>query len=83
MLASLNNKHGLISIEKVMTIDRSKTIEQLEQQYWGEPSYSSYLVRTCYALRSKPLEDLRIMIGQYLYGQVHSSNLRKYLHQTL
>ena len=52
-----------------MTIDRSKTIEQLEQKYWGAPLYSSYLVRTCYALRSKPLEkfdveDLRIMIGQ-------------------
>ena len=52
-----------------MTIDRSKTIEELENKYWGPPSHSSYLVRTCTSLRSKALqdfdaEDLRIMIGQ-------------------
>jgi len=48
---------------------KSKTIEALEKDYWGEPEYSSYLVTTCYKLRKKPLkdfntEDLRIMIGQ-------------------
>ena len=47
----------------------SLTLDQLENTDWGEPSFSSYLVRTCYALRKKPLqdftiEDLRIMIGQ-------------------
>ena len=52
-----------------MNIDRSKTIEQLENEYWQEPPHTSYLVRTCYALRAKPLalftpEDLRMMIGQ-------------------
>ncbi|MCB0735787.1 MAG: hypothetical protein H6608_11870 [Flavobacteriales bacterium] len=48
---------------------RSKTLEELEQDFWGEPGYDSYLVTTCHALRKKPLnqfdtEDLRIMIGQ-------------------
>jgi len=48
---------------------RSKTLQELEGQDWGEPNFPSYLVRTCHALRRKPLrdftvEDLRIMIGQ-------------------
>lgn len=49
--------------------DTSKTLEQLEHDYWGTPNYSSHLVVTCHELRKKPLklfeiEDLRIMIGQ-------------------
>ena len=52
-----------------MLIDLEQSIQQIEKVYWGEPSYSSYLVTTCHQLRSKPLkdftiEDLRIMIGQ-------------------
>ncbi|MEL1246041.1 contact-dependent growth inhibition system immunity protein [Flavobacterium sp. DGU11] len=52
-----------------MQPELSKTLDQLENTDWGEPTYSSYLVRTCHALRKKPLqdftiEDLRIMIGQ-------------------
>jgi hypothetical protein len=52
-----------------MQPDLSLTLDQLENTDWGEPTYSSYLVRTCHALRKKPLqdftiEDLRIMIGQ-------------------
>ena len=48
---------------------RSKTLENLEKEYWDEPTYNSHLVITCYGLRKKPLvdftvEDLRIMIGQ-------------------
>ncbi len=48
---------------------RNKTLQDLEGQDWGEPPFPSYLVRTCHALRRKPLhdftiEDLRIMIGQ-------------------
>jgi hypothetical protein len=48
---------------------RSKTLQELEGQDWGEPPFPSYLVRTCHALRRKPLcdftvENLRIMIGQ-------------------
>jgi hypothetical protein len=52
-----------------VSFDLSKTLESLENDYWGEPTYSSYLVRTCHELRTKPLqsfevEDLRILIGQ-------------------
>ena len=46
-----------------------KTLDELEGVVWGEPTYDSYLVRTCHRLRTKPVdeftvEDLRIMIGQ-------------------
>lgn len=45
------------------------TLEELENQIWGEPEFESHLVVTCHELRRKPLEqftveDLRIMIGQ-------------------
>jgi hypothetical protein len=51
--------------------DRSKSLQELEQQDWGEPTYHSSLVTTCHRLRRKPLnqftvEDLRIMIGQQI-----------------
>lgn len=51
------------------SFDRTKTVEQLENADWGEPTYSSHLVTTIHRLRRKPLneftvEDLRIMIGQ-------------------
>lgn len=50
-------------------IDLRKSIQDLEQDDWGEPTYASHLVTTCHRLRRKPLiaftaEDLRIMIGQ-------------------
>lgn len=49
--------------------DRTKSLQELEQHDWGEPTYDSYLVTTIHSLRRKPLnqfavEDLRIMIGQ-------------------
>jgi hypothetical protein len=45
----------------------SKTLENLEKGYWGEPEEKSYLVTTCHKLRKKQLkdfetEDLRIMM---------------------
>ena len=45
------------------------TIEQLEQVFWSEPENGSYVMRSCYDLRKKPLEEftvenLRVMIGQ-------------------
>ena len=49
---------------------RTKTLQELEGQDWGDGSYfPSHLVLTTHALRRKPLqdftiEDLRIMIGQ-------------------
>lgn len=47
------------------------TLEQLEGVVWGEPTFESSLVTTCYRLRTKPvnefsIEDLRIMIGQQI-----------------
>jgi len=47
----------------------SKTLQELEDNDWGEPPFSSHLVTECYRLRRVPLrdftvEDLRIMIGQ-------------------
>lgn len=52
-----------------MKIDLSKNLTQLENINWGEPEYSSRLVKRCHELRLKKLadfdvEDLRIMIGQ-------------------
>jgi hypothetical protein len=49
--------------------DLSRTLDELEGRDWSKPTYDSYLVTTCHALRRKPLrdftiEDLRIMIGQ-------------------
>jgi contact-dependent growth inhibition (CDI) system CdiI-like immunity protein len=48
---------------------REKSLEELEGFAAGDPPYDSYLVRTIYALRKKPIgeftaEDLRITIGQ-------------------
>jgi hypothetical protein len=52
-------------------IDRRKSLQELENESWGEPAYDSYLVTTVHRLRRKPLreytvEDLRIMIGQQI-----------------
>jgi hypothetical protein len=49
-------------------VDRAKSLQDLEEQDWGEPAFGSHLVRTCHTLRQKPLdqftvEDLRIMIA--------------------
>lgn len=49
--------------------DRRKSLQDLEQDDWGEPDYHSQLVQTCHRLRRVPLGDftagdLRIMIGQ-------------------
>jgi hypothetical protein len=49
--------------------DLSKSLQELEEGDWGEPTHESGLVATCHRLRRKPLseftiEDLRVMIGQ-------------------
>ena len=51
--------------------DRSKTLQELEGEDWGEPTYDSHLVTECHRLRRVPLraftaENLRIMIGQQI-----------------
>lgn len=50
-------------------ININKTLEQLDKQDFGKPTFDSYLVTTIHQLRKKPLkdfsvEDLRIIIGQ-------------------
>jgi hypothetical protein len=52
-------------------VDRGKSLQELEQDDWGEPTYDSYLVTTVHRLRRKPIgefsvEDLRIVIGQQI-----------------
>lgn len=52
-----------------MTNHDHRTLDELDPPAWGQPSFDSYLVRTCHELRKKRLvemdaEDLRILIGQ-------------------
>lgn len=52
-----------------MKSGRNKSLQQLEGQDWGEPTFDSHLVKECHRLRRVPLRDfsvgdLRIMIGQ-------------------
>ena len=46
-----------------------KSLEQIENDYWGKPTYPSNLVKTCHKIRTIPLKDLsvehlRMAIGQ-------------------
>jgi hypothetical protein len=50
--------------------DRSKSLQQLEGEDWGEPTFDSHLVKECFRLHRVPLrdftvKDLRIMLGQH------------------
>lgn len=54
-----------------MQFDRSKSLQQLDGQDWGEPTFDSSLVTECHRLHRIPLrdftvEDLRITIGQQI-----------------
>ena len=45
------------------------TLEQLENEYWGEPEFDSFIVTRCHELRKIPLnnfqvEDLRLVVNQ-------------------
>jgi hypothetical protein len=37
---------------------RQKTLESLEKDYWGKPTFDSYLVRRTHEIRKLPLTDL-------------------------
>lgn len=48
-------------------MDRS--IEELENDFWGEPEFGSYVVTVCHRARKKPLselsaEEIRLLVGQ-------------------
>lgn len=53
-----------------MSVDRTRSLQDLEGTDWGEPPESAtYLIATCHRLHRKRLqefsvEDLRIMIGR-------------------
>jgi hypothetical protein len=62
-------EHDLTRYLTLSDDERGQSLQELEKQDWGEAPFPSHLVRTCHALRRKPLrdftvEDLRIMIGQ-------------------
>ena len=49
--------------------DLNKSLEVLERDVWNEPSFGSYVVKTCHAARKKPLgtfsdEEIRCLIAQ-------------------
>lgn len=46
-----------------------KSIEELENDYWSETEFSSYVSETCHNARKKPIaklsyEEIRLMTGQ-------------------
>ena len=50
-------------------IDTNKSIEELEIDFWGEPTFDSYVVTTCHKARQKPIKllsnaEIRCLIGQ-------------------
>ncbi|WDT87881.1 contact-dependent growth inhibition system immunity protein [Alteromonas sp. 009811495] len=50
-------------------MDKSKTLEVLENDFWIDPDFKSSLVVACHQLRKIPLKDLspenlRLLIGQ-------------------
>ena len=52
-----------------MESNESKSLQELESDDWGKPTFDSHLVRECHRLRRVPLKDFtienfRIMIGQ-------------------
>lgn len=49
--------------------DMNRSIEELEHDFWGEPTFGSYIVTVCHKARQKPIsslshEEIRCMIGQ-------------------
>lgn len=52
-----------------MKSNKTKSLEQLENDFWGEPEEGSFLIQECHRLRTVPIgemtvENLRILIGQ-------------------
>ena len=50
-------------------MDINKSIEELENDYWGELTFDSYIITTCHKARQKPIkslsnEEIRCLIGQ-------------------
>lgn len=50
-------------------IRSNKSIEELENDYWEDSDFDSYVVQTCQKARKKPIsqlsdEEIRLLIGQ-------------------
>lgn len=69
------SKLPLLFIGQTLNVRRTNmntndlSIEQLENDFWGEPSLDSYVVITCHKARKKPIcdlsyEEIRLLIGQ-------------------
>lgn len=46
-----------------------KSVEELENDFWGEPEFGLYAVTACHRARKKPLselsaEEIRLLLGQ-------------------
>ena len=72
LVRRLERRTGRLKTEPV---DRNKSLQDIDGEDWGEPTYDSHLVKECHRLRRVPLcqfgvEDLRIMIGQHI-GMEH------------
>jgi hypothetical protein len=58
--------------QRVIPFDTSKTLDQLENTIWGEPTgFVTGLIKECHRLRKIPIENftienLRVMIGQQI-----------------
>ena len=53
----------------MIQFDKTKSLQELENEDWGKPNFNSRLVQECHRLRRIPLkdfnvEDLRTLIGQ-------------------
>ncbi|WP_018759628.1 contact-dependent growth inhibition system immunity protein [Paenibacillus terrigena] len=53
----------------LISFDITKSLQELDGDDWGEPTYNTNLVKNVHRLRTVPLidftnEDLRLMIGQ-------------------
>lgn len=40
-----------------LVLEISRTLDELDPQAWREPTFDSHLVKTCHALRRKPLRE--------------------------
>lgn len=56
-------------------IDTSRSLQDLTGEDWGEPSFDSYVVRTCHAARRIPLRDLTIEHLRLLVDQQISPDI--------
>ena len=69
LLLSRRLQLSSVLIEAPMQFDYNKSLQELDGQDWGEPTFDSHLITECHRLHRIPLqdftvEDLRIMIGQ-------------------